>query len=213
MLNCPFPIFCYTKPLLGLFIFQILLLIVVCYFLLFLQRLRCWSLNGLVDVPSRIRYSEPLPPLLQAYRLVTEWESGDSVEARLVKSTAIQLLPDSVFMTASPPAASAAFASTARSRGAVAALPLLPPPSSRVQPNVVQQLVSCLRRRALWRSKVALPPSQSHVSSTTPMPPLDSDGEEEEEATTTQDEESDNASLFHKREPIQKDLVRVIVVL
>ncbi|VDM33651.1 unnamed protein product [Hydatigera taeniaeformis] len=171
------------------------------------SKLRCWSINGLVDVPPRTRCNESLPPLLQAYRLVTEWDSGDSVEARLVKSTAIQLLPDSVFMTASPPAASAAFASTGRSRSAVA-LPLIPP-SSRVQPNVVRQLVSCLRRRALWRSKTALPPLQSQVSSNTSMPPpLDSDGvEEEEEATTTQDDESDNASLFHKRAPIQKDLL------
>ena len=161
-----------------------------------MQRLRCWSVNGLVDVPLGSRCA-PLP-LLHVYRLVTEWETGDSIEARLVKSPAVHLLPDSVFMTSANVAT--------RSRSGILLTPL-PPPSSRVQPNVVQHLVAYLRRRALWRSgKMVLKSSQiTNISPTAEFDRMEID--EEEDATTTQEEESDNASLFQNRELIQKHLV------
>ncbi|KAM7540007.1 hypothetical protein Aperf_G00000031891 [Anoplocephala perfoliata] len=170
------------------------------------SKLRCWSINGLVDVPPQAQYSaHSMPHRLQVYRLITEWDSGESIEARLLKSSAIHLLPDSVFKTAagaSTPADVSAVNSAVRSRISAASANVLPSSltsstSSRVQPNVVKKLFSKLRRRAHWRT--------SEKSEALPMPSMDSD--EGEDEVTTQDEESDNSSLFHNREPVQKQML------
>lgn len=164
-----------------------------------LPRLRCWALNGLVDT-----HSSSSPPTakssfnqhhLPVYRLVTEAVTADSIEARLVNSPAVRLLPDSVFMTASP------VANNPSSATATSQKPRRPPqpPRSRVQPNVVQELVVRLRRAAVWRRNGSgvlhsLPPFSVMESS-------DFEGE------TTADDESDTASLFHNREPLDEPLV------
>ncbi|VDD75587.1 unnamed protein product [Mesocestoides corti] len=149
-------------------------------------KFRCWSINGLVDFPPKTL--PPLPPL-RVYRLVTEAETGDSIEARLVDSPAVRLLPDSVFTTSSP-ASAAANSATSRRR---------PQPHSRVQPNIVQELVSCLRRRALWRK-------QGVTTRGPPLAPSESDLDE-----MTADDESDTASLFHNREPLDEALLNQVL--
>ncbi|VDO00181.1 unnamed protein product [Rodentolepis nana] len=171
------------------------------------SKLRCYSINGLVDVPPQVRYNNSSSShRLPVYRLVSEWDSGESMEARLLNSSAIHLLPDSVFKTVANTSSNSFDADvTIGSRSRLSATsgivsPLASSTSSRVQPNVVKELFFKLRRRAQWRA------AGGEASTGIPMPSMESDGGEEE--VTTQDEESDNASLFHNREPVQKQMVR-----
>ncbi|VDL19810.1 unnamed protein product [Hymenolepis diminuta] len=170
------------------------------------SKLRCWSINGLVDIPPRVRYiNNPSSHRLPVYRIVSEWDSGESIEARLLKSSVIHLLPDSVFKTVANTSTTsfevdAAVGTRSRLSAASAIVsPLNSSTMSRVQPNVVKELFFKLRRRAQWRA------AGGETSTGMPMPSMESDGGEEE--VTTQDEESDNASLFHNREPVQKQML------
>nr|VZI28316.1 unnamed protein product [Spirometra erinaceieuropaei] len=186
-------------------------------------KLRTWALNGLVDAHSpparylmaakRSPTTSPPPTLLQVYRLVTEADTRGSIEACLSETAAVRLLPGSVFMTASPATAARAAAASA---SAIARRSQL---LARVQPNVVQELLTRLHRRAVRGSKstVARAPPLSGVrvldsygvrqlKEEEEDEELDAEEEEEEEEDECEDD-SDSPSLFQNREPLSEPLL------
>lgn len=149
-----------------------------------------WTTNLGFEWFGGRRCAPSLQGVLQVYRLVTE----DSVEACLVDSPAIRLLPDSVFMTTSPASATTTQLLSARHCES----------TSRVQPNVVQELVTRLRKRALWRQQKRLAVVTDALIQVN-WPDEDDELEDLDEGMT--DDDSDTASLFQTREPLAESMV------